>query len=79
MILKPRAEAKIIELIHRGVDIPNPLTLDIGDEVPVDRVSAKGVTLYPGCRIYGKNIVISAGCKLGAEAPATIEDCQLVS
>ena len=77
MILKPRAEAKIIELIHRGVDIPNPLTLDIGDEVPVDRVSAKGVTLYPGCRIYGKNIVISAGCKLGAEAPATIEDCQL--
>jgi len=53
MILKPRAEAKIIELIHRGVDIPNPLTLDIGDEVPVDRVSAKGVTLYPGFRIYG--------------------------
>ena len=77
MELKPRAEAKIVELIRSGVDIPNPLTLDIGDEVRVDRISAKGVTLYPGCRIYGKNTVISEGCKIGAEAPATIEDCQL--
>ncbi len=79
MALKPRAEAKIVELIRRGVDIPNPLTLDIGDEVRVDRISEKGVTLHPGCRIYGKNTVISAGCRLGAEAPATIEDCQLGS
>ena len=77
MELKPRAEAKIVQLLQKGVNIPNPLTLDIGDEVPVDRISAKGVTLYPGCRIYGKNTVISAGCKLGFEAPETVEDCRL--
>jgi bifunctional UDP-N-acetylglucosamine pyrophosphorylase/glucosamine-1-phosphate N-acetyltransferase len=77
MELKPRAEAKIAQLIRGGVDIPNPLTLDIGEDVSIDRISAKGVTLYPGCRIYGKKTVISADCKLGSEGPATIEDCQL--
>ena len=77
MELKPRAEAKIARLLEKGVDIPNPLTLDIGDDVPVEQISAKGVTLYPGCRIYGKKTVISAGSKLGYEAPATVENCQL--
>ena len=77
MELKPRAEAKIALLLKKGVDIPNPLTLDVGDDVPVDQISAKGVTLYPGCRIYGKRTVISAGSKLGYEAPATVENCQL--
>jgi len=75
--LKPRAEAKIAQLLQRGVDIPNPTTLDIGDEVAIDRISARGVTLYPGCRIYGDKTVISAGCKLGAEGPATVENCRL--
>jgi len=77
MELKPRAAAKIALLIKKGVDIPNPLTLDIGDDVNIDQISAKGVTLYPGCRIYGKKTVISAGSKLGHEALATVEDCQL--
>ncbi|HOD35988.1 MAG TPA: UDP-N-acetylglucosamine pyrophosphorylase [Syntrophales bacterium] len=77
MELKPGSEAKIAQLLKKGVEIPNPLTLDIGDDVTVDQISAKGVTLYPGCRIYGKTTVISAGCKLGYEAPATVENCQL--
>ncbi|MCX5833123.1 MAG: UDP-N-acetylglucosamine pyrophosphorylase [Deltaproteobacteria bacterium] len=79
MNLKPRAEVKIAQLLQKGVDIPNPLSLDIGDDVNIDQISAKGVTLYPGCRIYGKKTVISAGSKLGYEAPATVEDCQLGS
>ena len=49
-----RAGAKVALLLKRGVDIPNPLSLDIGDDVRVDRISASGVTLYPGCRIRGK-------------------------
>jgi len=75
--LKPRAEAKIAQLLKKGVDIPNPLTLDIGDDVPIDRISARGVTLYPGCRIYGEKTVISAGCRIGYEGPATVENCRL--
>ena len=77
MELKPRAEAKILQLLKKGVNIPNPLTLDIGDDVSIDQISAKGVTIYPGCRIYGSKTVISAGSKLGYEAPATVENCQL--
>jgi bifunctional UDP-N-acetylglucosamine pyrophosphorylase/glucosamine-1-phosphate N-acetyltransferase len=79
MELKQKAMAKLSHLLQKGVDIPNPLTLDIGDEVNTDQISAEGVTLYPGCRIYGKKTVISSGSKLGYEAPATVEDCQLGS
>ena len=77
MELKPGAREKIVQLINRGVRIPNPLTLDIGDEVMVDRISATGVVLYPGCRIYGAKTVISSGVQLGKEGPVTVDNCQL--
>jgi len=67
----------VIQLINKGVEIPNPLTLDLGDEVNLDRISGKGVKIYPGCRIYGKDTVISAGSKIGYEGPVTIDSCQL--
>ena len=77
MDFKPKSYEKICQLIDRGVDIPNPGTIDIGNEINVDQISGKGVTIYPGCRIYGAKTVISSGCKLGYESPVTIEDCQL--
>jgi bifunctional UDP-N-acetylglucosamine pyrophosphorylase/glucosamine-1-phosphate N-acetyltransferase len=77
MDLKPRGYDKIVQLIDKGVAVPNPLSLDVGDDVEVDRISGQGVVLYPGCRIYGSQTVISAGVKLGAEGPVTIEDCRL--
>jgi bifunctional UDP-N-acetylglucosamine pyrophosphorylase/glucosamine-1-phosphate N-acetyltransferase len=73
--LKPLAYDKITQLIEKGVLIPNPLTLDIGNEVDVNRISAGGVKIYPGCRIYGKKTVIAEGTHLGREGPATIENC----
>jgi UDP-N-acetylglucosamine/UDP-N-acetylgalactosamine diphosphorylase len=75
--LQPRGLDAVARLIDKGVDIPNPLTLDIGPEVTPDRISGDGVTIYPGCRIYGASTVISAGVTLGAEAPVTIDDCRL--
>lgn len=63
--------------MEKGVRIPNPATLDIGDEVQTDQVSGDNVTIYPGCRIYGKKTVISSGCRLGYEAPVTIDNCLL--
>ena len=77
MELKPKCHEKIIQLLDKGVDIPNPLTLDIGDDVQVDRISGDGVRIYPGCRIYGEDMVISAGVQIGQEGPVTIENCQL--
>jgi len=75
--LKPRAEAKIRALIEKGVSIPNPLTLDIGDEVAIDNISADNVVLYPGTRLYGSRTVISAGAVLGREGTVTIDNCQI--
>ncbi|OPX93420.1 MAG: Bifunctional protein GlmU [Syntrophorhabdus sp. PtaB.Bin006] len=77
MDIQLRCYDKIIQLINKGVDIPNPLTIDVGDEVNVDRISGKGVKIFPGCRIYGEHTVISAGCKIGYEGPVTIDNCQL--
>lgn len=77
MDLQPRAYKKIIDLINKGVEIPNPLTLDIGEEVDLDRISGRGVKIYPGCRIYGARTAISSGAQIGREGPASIEDCQL--
>jgi len=79
MNFQPKAHEKIRRLIERGVDIPNPGTIDVGDEVDIEHISGKGVKIYPGCRIYGSKTVISPGCLLGNEAPVTIEDCQLGS
>ena len=79
MDFKPKSFEKIKQLIEKGVDIANPGTLDIGDDVNIDQISEKGVRIYPGCRIYGSKTVISSGCKLGYEGPVTIEDCQLGS
>jgi len=72
-----RCKEKVVRLIEKGVDIPNPFTIDVGDEVGVDRISADGVRIYPGCRIYGAQTVIAGGSRLGAEGPVTIDDCQL--
>ena len=77
MDLQPRGYDKVEQLIDKGVAIPNPRSLDVGDDVDVERISGQGVVLYPGCRIYGSQTVISAGAKLGAEGPVTIDDCRL--
>lgn len=77
MDIQPRCYEKTLQLINKGVDIPNPLTLDLGDEVDIDRISGKGVRIYPGCRIYGKDTAISEGSQIGHEGPVTIDNCQL--
>lgn len=68
---------KIDRLIKKGVRIPSPHSVLIGDEVPLDRISGNGVVIYPGCKIFGENILIMAGVKLGYEGPVTVEDCQI--
>ncbi|MBP1705657.1 MAG: UDP-N-acetylglucosamine pyrophosphorylase [Chloroflexi bacterium] len=77
MQTQPRGIETVERLIAKGVAIPNPLSLDIGPEVDPDRISGDGVVIYPGCRIYGARTVISAGSRLGAEGPVTLDDCRL--
>lgn len=77
MDMQPRCQEKVARLLHKGITVPNPFSLDIGDEVDIDRIAGDGVVIYPGCRIYGAKTVISAGVRLGADGPVTIEDCAL--
>ncbi|MCF8145232.1 MAG: UDP-N-acetylglucosamine pyrophosphorylase [Deltaproteobacteria bacterium] len=77
--MEPTSEnqERIVRLINKGVEIRNPLTIDIGEDVEIDRISGNGVRIYPGCRIYGRETVIAGGACLGREGPVTIEDCQI--
>ena len=60
--------------LDRDIILHNPptITLDISPEQ-----IAPGTEIFPGCRISGKTTSIGSNCRIGAEGPATIEDCQL--
>lgn len=75
--LLPRNTAALEALLAKGVRMAVPLSVEIGEDVDVGRISGDGVVLHPGTRIRGAATVVSAGCELGREAPVTIEDCRL--
>jgi UDP-N-acetylglucosamine/UDP-N-acetylgalactosamine diphosphorylase len=68
---------QIEKLMKKGVRIPNPQSVEIGDEVDVERISGEGVVIHSGCKIYGHTTLILRGAKLGYEAPVTVENCQI--
>ncbi|NOZ87525.1 MAG: UDP-N-acetylglucosamine pyrophosphorylase [Deltaproteobacteria bacterium] len=68
---------KVKSLIDRGAIVPSPFSLEIDEEVDLDRISCKGLKIHAGCRVLGKDTVISKGCEIGAEGPVTIENCQI--
>ncbi len=68
---------KIKELLNKGVLIPDPHNVHIGDEVDTGRISGNGVAIYPGCKIFGKSVLILDNVKIGYEGPVTLENCQV--
>jgi len=68
---------RIETLIRKGVRIPNPLSIEIGEEVDLDRISATGVIIHSGCRIFGSSTLILRDVTLGDQGPVTIRNCQL--
>lgn len=73
--MTPSNTEMIKALLSKGVNIPNPESVDIGPEVDLDRISGKDVILSPGCRIYGAQTLILEGARIGYEASATVDDC----
>ncbi len=69
--------SKIQKLFHKGVKIPNPESVEIGDEVSTDRIAGNDVTLYSGTKIFGKETFIAEGVRIGYEGPATVVDCHV--
>ncbi len=68
---------KIHKLIQKGVQIPNPQSVQIDPEVNTDRISGDGVVIHSGCKILGRSMLILQGVQLGYEGPVTIENCQV--
>ncbi|MFO7794506.1 MAG: hypothetical protein ACQERB_04200 [Promethearchaeati archaeon] len=64
-------------LIKKGVNIPNPSTIEIGEEVDLNFISAEGVIIHSGCKIFGEKTLIMSNVELGARSPVTINNCQL--
>ena len=64
-------------LVERGVQMPNPGAVTVGEEVDPARISADGVVIFPGCRIAGADTWISANARLGSGGPVILENCRL--
>lgn len=71
------AAERLAALRARGVEIPSPASVSIGDEVAVERIHGPATTLYPGTQLRGHSLLIGPGCTLGAEGPVTVDDCAL--
>jgi len=66
----------VSQFTDRGVVIPSPESVEIDRDVLPERIAA-GVVIHSGCRIRGAETSIGPECILGAEAPATVDNCQL--
>jgi UDP-N-acetylglucosamine/UDP-N-acetylgalactosamine diphosphorylase len=66
----------IKHLQSRGVTFLAPESTYVAPDVNPDRI-APGVTVHPGCRLSGASLSAGPGCVIGAEAPATVTECQL--
>lgn len=63
-------------LLKRGVIIPCPASIEVDEQVNPEHI-APGVVLHTGSKLLGASLSIGPGCEIGAESPATVEDCQL--
>jgi len=75
--MKNQSILKIEKLLKKGVNIPNPDSIEIGSEVDTDKISGEGVVIYSGCKIFGGSTLILKNTRLGYESPVTIENCQI--
>lgn len=67
--------SKIDQLIAKGVHIPNPQSVEIGDDIDPERISGMNVTLHAGTKLWGASTYVADGARIGYEGPATVQDC----
>jgi bifunctional N-acetylglucosamine-1-phosphate-uridyltransferase/glucosamine-1-phosphate-acetyltransferase GlmU-like protein len=63
-------------LMEKGVTLIGPDTIFISEDVNSDYI-ATGSVIHPGCRLSGDQLSIGGSCVIGAEAPVTLNNCQL--
>jgi bifunctional UDP-N-acetylglucosamine pyrophosphorylase / glucosamine-1-phosphate N-acetyltransferase len=62
-------------LLLKGINMPCPESVEIGEDLDCDRISDEDVTIHSGCKITGQSTFISKGVTLGIEAPVTVDNC----
>jgi bifunctional UDP-N-acetylglucosamine pyrophosphorylase / glucosamine-1-phosphate N-acetyltransferase len=67
-------EDRLRRLISGGVEIADPTSTQIAEDVDPERIEP-GVRIYGPCRIAGEKTFIGGGTTLGREGPVTIENC----
>lgn len=72
-----RSKDKVNRLLEKGVTIPAPESVEIGEDLNIDRISGDGVVLHNGTKLFGSSTYISKNCIIGREGPATIDNCWL--
>jgi len=72
-----KGENILNRLLKKGVRIPCPEGVEIGDDISPDRISGDGVVIHAGCKLFGPDTLIMAGAQLGYETPATVHNCQI--
>lgn len=65
-------------LQQKSVTLISPETITISLDVNQDAFAA-GTIIHPGCRLSGDALSIGKDCVIGAEAPVTLNNCQLGS
>ena len=70
-------KSKIAQIINKGVRIDSPESIEIGNEVDVDKISGQGVVIHAGSKIFGDATLILRDAKIGFEGPATLKNCQI--
>ena len=70
------SKSALQHLQSRGVTFLAPETSYVAADVNPERI-APGVIVHPGCRLSGAALSAGPGSVIGAEAPATVTDCQL--
>lgn len=68
--------ATVSRLLERGVVMPAPQTVTVGEDVRPDRIAPE-VILHAGSCVRGADTSIGPGSVVGREAPMTIDNCQL--
>ncbi len=68
----------VAKLLNKGVRMPNPFSVEIGEEVDTERISAKGVAFFGGTRITGENSFIDNTQKLNSAQGAGIQSAKTV-
>jgi bifunctional UDP-N-acetylglucosamine pyrophosphorylase / glucosamine-1-phosphate N-acetyltransferase len=77
MTAPDKGKERLKRLMEKGVRIPCPEGVELGDDVSLERISGDNVVIHSGCKIYGAETLIMPGVRLGYEAPATVKNCQI--